>query len=84
MANWLALFLKSQANRHKCSPLQRLWKSWQPFSSDFIKTTCSVPATLEIALAKLASNFRELSANSKVIGKMYIKILETNKKLKHQ
>jgi hypothetical protein len=48
------------------------------------KTTGSVRATLEIALAKLASDFRKLSANSKVSGKMYIKTLETNIKLKQQ
>jgi hypothetical protein len=84
LANWLALFLKSQANRHKCSPLQRLSKSRRSFSSYFRKTTGSVPATLENALAKLASEFRELWANSKVTGKMYIKTLETNIKLKKQ
>ncbi len=34
------------------------------------KITGSVPATIENGLAKLASNFSELSANSKAIGKM--------------
>ncbi len=32
-------------------------------------------------LAKLASDFIEISANSKVIGKMYIKTLETKYKI---
>ncbi len=50
-------------------------------SSDFRKTSGSVPATLENKLAKLASDFSEIWANSKVIGKMYIKTLETNIKL---
>jgi hypothetical protein len=73
LANWLALFLKSQANQHKCALLQRLQKSRWPFSSDFRKITGSVPATVENALAKLARDFSELSANSKAMARCKLK-----------
>jgi hypothetical protein len=51
-------------------PAPATLESRRPFSSDFRKNTGSVPATLENTLAKLASDFSEKRANSKVTGKM--------------